>query len=43
MDTNRSTAQVIADLAADPETTVSDLAAAASRFGFDPLEVLALL
>ena len=43
MDTNRSTAKVIADLAADPDTTVTALAEAADQFGFDPLEVLALI
>lgn len=41
--TTLDTSEVIAALAADPETTVSDLAAAADRYGFDPLEVLALV
>lgn len=41
MDTNSAAAKVIADLAGDPETTVDELAEAADRFGFDPLEVLA--
>ena len=36
-------AKVIDDLAADPGTTVTALAEAADQFGFDPLEVLALI
>lgn len=40
MDTNRSTARVIEDLATDPDLTVNELADAAERYGFDPAAVL---
>jgi hypothetical protein len=41
MDTDGSTAKVIADLASDPDnTTVNQLASAAAEYGFDPLAVL---
>lgn len=37
------TTEVIADLIANPETTVNELAEAADRYGFDPGDVLALI
>ena len=40
MDTNRSTAGVIEDLAADPDLTVNALHEAAETYGFDPITVL---
>jgi hypothetical protein len=40
MDTNRSTAGVVEDLAADPDLTVNALHEAAETYGFDPITVL---
>jgi len=40
MDTNRSTAGVVEDLAADPDLTVNALHEAAKAYGFDPITVL---